>query len=156
ITIKTESWVVEEDEYREHLGFAPGRYVRLLFSDTGQGMDSKTRARIFEPFFTTKAIGRGTGLGLATVYGIVKQCGGEISVYSEVGSGTTFAIYFPGVTTKQQLSVRTDINPGPSKGSETILLVEDEPSLRKLAQSILEANGYTILAAKDSDEALLQ
>jgi PAS domain S-box-containing protein len=154
ISIQTESWVVEADRFHQELGFAPGRYARLLFSDTGQGMDAETRAHIFEPFFTTKDIGKGTGLGLATVYGIVKRGGGQISVYSEPGCGTTFAIYLPCAEMEE-----AEIEPPvakPAQGSETILLVEDEPGLRKLAHSILKANGYTVLAAGSVTEALAQ
>jgi PAS domain S-box-containing protein len=154
ITIQSESWIVEEDEYNQRLGFAPGRYVRLLFSDTGHGMDAKTQAHIFEPFFTTKEIGKGTGLGLATVYGIVKQSGGQISVYSEPGSGTTFAIYFPSSAPESQAIA--PLVGEVRRGSETILLVEDEPRIRKLALSILRANGYTVLPAGNAEEALSQ
>jgi two-component system cell cycle sensor histidine kinase/response regulator CckA len=154
ITIKTESWVVEEDEYHQQLGFAPGRYIRLLFSDTGCGMDTATQARIFEPFFTTKEIGKGTGLGLATVYGIVKGSSGQITVYSEPGRGTTFAIYFPASTADGQLTHLPEMNG--KKGTETILLVEDEASIRKLAVSVLRSNGYTVLPAANSEEAISQ
>ena len=153
ITIQTGNWIVEKDEYHEELGFAPGRYVRLLFTDTGQGMDARTRARLFEPFFTTKEVGKGTGLGLATVYGIVKQSGGHISVYSDPGRGTTFAIYLPSTeSTDQELSHETHKQPG--GGRETILLVEDEPSVRKLAHSVLRASGYNVLVAGNAEEAL--
>ncbi len=153
ITIQTGNWIVEKDEYHEELGFAPGRYVRLLFTDTGHGMDAKTRSRLFEPFFTTKEVGKGTGLGLAAVYGIIKQSGGQISVYSEPGRGTTFAIYLPVAgCTDQELPPQAPTKPG--GGRETILLVEDEPSLRNLAHTILRANGYNVLVAGNAEEAL--
>ena len=152
ISIRTESWVVEDDRFHRELGFTPGCYARLLFSDTGQGMDSETRAQIFEPFFTTKESGKGTGLGLATVYSIVKHNGGHISVYSEPGYGTTFTIYLP-CAEEEQVPVAHAV-PEVAKGSETILLVEDEPSLRKLAHSILKGNGYTVLPASNTQEAL--
>ena len=154
ITIQTENWIVGDDEYSRELGFTPGRYVRMLFGDTGQGMDGETRSRIFEPFFTTKEIGKGTGLGLATVYGIVKQGGGQISVYSEPGCGTTFALYFPCATGCPEVHKLNDT--GETRGSETILLVEDEPGIRKLASSVLQGNGYTVLAAANALEARLQ
>jgi PAS domain S-box-containing protein len=153
ITIQTGNWVIERDEYHEELGFEPGRYVRLLFTDTGQGMDARTRARLFEPFFTTKEVGKGTGLGLATVYGIVKQSGGQISVYSDPGRGTTFAIYLP-FTESGESELLHETHAQPSGGRETILLVEDEPSVRKLAHSVLKANGYDALVAGNAEEAL--
>jgi PAS domain S-box-containing protein len=154
IVIQTENWTVEEDRFHEQIGFTPGRYVRLLFSDTGHGMDAITRSRIFEPFFTTKEIGKGTGLGLASVYGIVKQSGGQISVYSEPECGTTFAIYLPSTEEDQPRDVTPEAEV--RRGHETILLVEDEPSVRKLAYSILQANGYTVLTASNATEALSQ
>jgi two-component system, cell cycle sensor histidine kinase and response regulator CckA len=152
ISIRTESWVVEDDRFHRELGFTPGCYARLLFSDSGQGMDAETCAHIFEPFFTTKDIGKGTGLGLATVYSIVKRSGGQISVYSEPGYGTTFTIYLPCAEGAETPAIGTE--PEVAKGSETILLVEDEPSLRKLANTILKDNGYTVLAAANPQEAL--
>lgn len=153
ISIQTGNWIIEKDEYHQELGFAPGRYVRLVFADTGHGMDARMRSRLFEPFFTTKKVGRGTELGLATVYGIVKQSGGQISVYSEPERGTTFAIYLPVVGLMDQ---QTPEQPrvAPAGGRETILLVEDEPSLRNLARSILTANGYNVLVAGNAEEAL--
>lgn len=154
ITIRTETWEVESDAYHQVLGFPPGRYVRLLFSDTGCGMDARTRSRLFEPFFTTKAVGKGTGLGLATVYGIVKQSGGQISVYSEPGCGTTFAIYLPCKEACYQEPAQKQIQP--PGGCETVLLVEDEPSLRNLAHSILKSNGYAVLLANNAEEALAE
>jgi PAS domain S-box-containing protein len=154
ITIQTENWMVEEDHFHHQLGFSPGRYVRLLFTDTGRGMEPETRARIFEPFFTTKEVGKGTGLGLATVYGIVKQSNGQISVYSEPECGSTFAIYFPSTNDEQKAEPTRE--PEVKKGHETILLVEDEPSVRKLAYSVLQANGYNVLTAGSGPEALSQ
>ena len=154
IVIHTESWVVGNDEASLQLGFAPGRYVRLLFSDTGHGMDYDTQSRVFEPFFTTKETGKGTGLGLATVYGIVKQCGGQIMVYSEVGQGTTFSIYFPCAAGQPEGAKSAEC--GDIRGSETILLVEDDAGIRKLAKSVLGMNGYTVLEAANAEEAIRQ
>jgi PAS domain S-box-containing protein len=154
LTLETEN--VEIDEaYARVQGEAgpPGSYVRLTVSDSGVGMDEATRVRIFEPFFTTKGLGKGTGLGLSTVYGIVKQSEGFISVYSEVGRGTSFKIYLPQVTE----AADTD-RPGPtavsSSGTETILLVEDNAGLRKLATRVLKPAGYTVLEAASGEEAL--
>ncbi|MFO0591145.1 MAG: PAS domain S-box protein [Polyangiaceae bacterium] len=130
----------------------PGRYVRLRVSDTGTGMSEEVRARLFEPFFTTKGIGRGTGLGLATVYGIVRQAGGHISAESRIGEGSEFTVLLP--------SVSAGLTPLPresrpsSRGSETILLVEDEPAVRKLTRKILERHGYTVIEATDGDDGL--
>ncbi len=117
-------------------------------------MDAITRARIFEPFFTTKEVGKGTGLGLATVYGIIKQSGGQIAVYSEPQRGTTFAVYLP--CTEAEQAVAQAPKAEVSHGSETILLVEDEPGVRKLAFSILQSHGYTVLTASHADEAITQ
>ena len=131
-----------------------GRYVLLCVSDTGTGMSLETQAHIFEPFFTTKAQGKGTGLGLATVYGVVKQSGGFIWVYSELGRGTTFKIYFPRV---DQPVDRLDLAPASAeapRGSETILLTEDERDVREVAREFLESGGYTVIEARDGIEAL--
>jgi PAS domain S-box-containing protein len=152
IVIRTGNWMVERAYSGEQIGFAPGDYVRVLFSDTGRGMDAATRAHVFEPFFTTKELGHGTGLGLPTVYGIVRQSGGQISVYSEVGSGTTFAIYLP-----REEAVETDdpvSETGERMGDETVLVVEDEPALRKLVTSVLRSSGYEVLEAANMEDAV--
>src|SRR5262249_50526525 len=136
------------------LDLPPGAYVRLTVTDTGVGMSAGTRAHLFEPFFTTKELGRGTGRGLASVYGIVKQSGGAIGVKSEPGSGSAFTIYLPqvGDTVEAARPGRPEGEvPG---GTETILLVEDEDSVRELAREILVARGYTVLEATDGHQAL--
>jgi signal transduction histidine kinase len=142
-----------DGEYRRRHGWGkPGPYVLLAVSDTGSGMDARTRAKIFEPFFTTKPVGRGTGLGLSMVYGLVKQQGGFIDVYSEPGLGTTFNLYLP-VAEAAEL-VTADAQPGDlPHGDETILIVEDEESIRRSTQRILERYGYRVLAAPDGQEA---
>jgi CheY-like chemotaxis protein len=144
-----------DDAYaRQHLGAKAGDFLMLVVSDTGSGMDSQTMARIFEPFFTTKMEGRGTGLGLSTVYGIVKQNNGYIMTYSEVGHGTTFRIYFPRVRETPELRDKKSHQEGFAKGSETILIVEDEEALRELARELLEANGYKVIEAELGENAL--
>jgi signal transduction histidine kinase/CheY-like chemotaxis protein len=156
LTIETAGIVLDEHYASEHVGVTPGLHVMLSVSDTGSGMDKATQARMFEPFFTTKEVGKGTGLGLATVFGIVQQSGGTIWVYSEPGAGTTFKLYFPiahevaaakpAVPKSQGLSLR---------GTETILLVEDEDGVRRMASSILRRRGFRVLEARDGSSALL-
>jgi len=139
---------------RQHVPLQPGSYVMLAVSDTGTGMDEKTKARIFEPFFTTKEQGKGTGLGLATVYGIVKQSGGYVWVYSEAGHGTTFNIYLPRAVEKIVEKDPPGVPPKSAGGSETILVAEDEEMVRSLTRQILEESGYTVLEAPHGMEAL--
>jgi len=155
LLIETKSVVLDEAFARTHLTAAPGPYVILSVSDTGVGMDAETRSRIFEPFFTTKAEGKGTGLGLATVYGIVKQSGGYIGVYSEVGQGTTFNIYFPRAQPAEaSAAVAVQPDSAPTAGSGTVLLVEDGDSLREMMREMLEASGYSVLEAENPNAAL--
>ncbi|MEW6322936.1 MAG: PAS domain S-box protein [Acidobacteriota bacterium] len=156
LTVETANVHLDVAYVRSHAGATPGPFVMLAVSDTGVGMDEATRERLFEPFFTTKTLGRGTGLGLATVYGIVKQCGGNIWVYSERDIGTTFKIYFPRVAhgVAAPALERTPASEA-VRGTETILLVEDEAPLRDVGRQILEAAGYTVITAGTPAEALL-
>jgi len=137
-----------------HTGLVPGDYVLLSVSDDGCGMSPELREKIFEPFFTTKGVGQGTGLGLATVYGIVKQNGGFIDVYSEPGQGTTFKIYLPRYRGKEEQARVADVAPVVERGRETVLLVEDEPAILDVATQMLEIHGYRVLAAATPGEAI--
>jgi CheY-like chemotaxis protein len=139
-----------EEQSSKRIGVPPGAYVMLAISDTGTGMDPETRSRLFEPYFTTKAPGGGSGLGLSTVYGAVKQAEGQITVYSQPNCGTIFEIYLPRVTEDVPEPVRRRS----AKGSETILLVDDEENVRKLCCAILQANGYDILEAGNGSAAI--
>jgi CheY-like chemotaxis protein len=152
-----ETTMVRTDELftQMHTPMGAGKYVVLAVSDTGDGMDSATVSRIFEPFFTTKEVGKGTGLGLATVYGIVQQAGGHIWVYSEPGRGTTFKIYLPSVEHKLQEEAEPEAEViSPRREGVTVLLVEDDDLMRQLTRQLLEEHGYEILEAKDGQDAL--
>jgi len=153
LTITTRNKDVDDEYASHHLGMTPGAYVTISVIDTGVGMDEATQRRIFEPFFTTKAAGKGTGLGLATVYGIVKQSGGHIWVSSEVGHGTKFEIFLPLESAAFGVEKRT-VSLKPARGTETVLLVEDEEAVRRLTQRILVAAGYKVLPAANGAEAL--
>jgi PAS domain S-box-containing protein len=154
LTIETADVAIDEDYAKVHLGAKAGRYVALTVTDTGTGMTPEIKARLFEPFFTTKEIGKGTGLGLATVHGIIARSGGSVNVYSEVGLGTSFKVYFPRAD-PAEVAVEA---PAPvlrrHAGASTVLVVEDEDGLRRLTQRLLEGLGYTVLTAADAGEAL--
>jgi two-component system, cell cycle sensor histidine kinase and response regulator CckA len=155
LSLTTERIAIEPDQRLHPPGvrMVPGRYVRLIVGDTGHGMDPATRARVFEPFFTTKPAGQGSGLGLATVYGIVKQSGGYIWAYSEPGQGTSFKIYLPefaGPATELP-PVTAPVSP---RGAERILIVEDEGAVRRMAGRALAAQGYAVLEAENGADAL--
>ncbi len=153
LTIETSNVTLDPAYAARHVGVTPGRYVMLAVSDSGEGMDAATRARIFEPFFTTKGPGKGTGLGLATVYGIVKQSGGHVRVYSEVGAGTVFRIYLPRTDAVVEAQESDDV--AIPRGIETVLLVEDEEDVRDVAREVLEQLGYQVLEATSADDAIL-
>ena len=154
MTIETGKCSFDEDYCAAYTGFLPGEYVLLAVSDNGCGMDKETLSHLFEPFYTTKVIGKGTGLGLATVYGIVRQNNGLINVYSEPDKGTTFRIYLPrhvGKTAQVQTRGPVEAN---SRGHETILLVEDDPSILEMTTRMLKKQGYTVLSANSPGEAI--
>ncbi|MGB7847654.1 MAG: ATP-binding protein, partial [Candidatus Acidiferrum sp.] len=155
LTIETSNAYLGEAYARDHLDVAPGPYVQLSVTDSGEGMDKETVSRIFEPFFTTKEKGSGSGLGLATVYGIVRQSSGHIWVYSEPGRGTTFKIYFPRVSGISEEELRETQGDTVASGSETILLVEDSRLLAKVTRDFLVSAGYRVLLAAEASEALV-
>jgi CheY-like chemotaxis protein len=154
ITIETSNIELDETYCRRYTDVQPGWFSMLAVSDNGSGIDEKNRAHIFEPFFTTKSQGQGTGLGLATVHGIVKQSGGHIELYSELKIGTTFKIYLPQVgVLSSGNTLQTEVRPIP-RGHEVILLVEDEEAVRSLARHVLQSCGYAVLEARDGREAI--
>ncbi|MBZ5702560.1 MAG: response regulator [Acidobacteriia bacterium] len=155
LIIATANAELDEEYARNHPSVVPGSYVQLSVSDTGVGMSKETQAHLFEPFFTTKGLGKGTGLGLSIIYGIVKQSGGYIWVYSELDKGTTFKIYLPSVSEPAEARV-PEAHPAVTtkQATETILLVEDEPSLAEMACAVLEGSGYKVLQAGSGEEAL--
>jgi len=154
LTIETSNVELDEAYARRHTDVLPGPYVLIAVSDTGCGMDEGTKSRIFEPFFTTKEVGKGTGLGLSMIYGIVRQSGGHIWVYSEAGRGTTFKIYFPRVEGPPEEFETLGQRAALARGTETVLLVEDEAEVRKLVREILEMNGYKVLEVDRGSKAI--
>jgi CheY-like chemotaxis protein/anti-sigma regulatory factor (Ser/Thr protein kinase) len=155
LTIETCNVEIDVEYAARHAAVVPGPYVQIAVTDSGCGMDQPTRARIFEPFFTTKEKGKGTGLGLSTVYGIVRQSGGNVWVYSEPGQGTTFKVYLPReLSATAPMTIAPTVDRAQSPATETVLVVEDEDALRKIARRALDAVGYTVLIAAGGDEAL--
>jgi CheY-like chemotaxis protein len=154
LTIETQNITLDESYAQKHMDVEPGPYIALSVSDSGSGMDQKTLSQIFEPFYTTKDKSKGTGLGLSTVYGIVKQSGGHIWVYSEVGVGTSFKVYLPQADEIAKVPVPDAHALGATRGTESILVVEDEDDVRALVQDVLEGEGYSIQGACDGREAL--
>lgn len=154
ITIETANVALDESYARKHISVAPGRYVMLAVSDNGIGMDEETQANMFEPFFTTKEAGKGTGLGLSMVYGIVKQSGGNIWVYSEPQHGTTIKIYLPIADEQMEAVNEVVVETNGNHGSETVLLVEDEEAVRALLLEVLQGEGYSVLQAANGHEAI--
>jgi CheY-like chemotaxis protein len=154
VTIETSNVELTEDRVAaEGLGIEPGRYVMLAITDTGVGMDETTRAHAFEPFFTTKAKGKGTGLGLATVYGIIEQSGGGIAMDTAPGRGTSIRIYLP-LTDAPVTPERPHVAPNATEGSETLLLVEDNDAIREISAQALRRRGYTVFEARNAEEAI--
>jgi CheY-like chemotaxis protein len=154
LIIKTSNTELDDEYALHHPPCIVGRYVMLAVTDSGVGMSQETKTRIFEPFFTTKELGKGTGLGLSTVYGVVKQSGGYIWVYSEPGQGSVFKIYLPRVDGSEVQIRPAKSAPELLAGTETVLLVEDEQSVRKLTRSLLEESGYTVLEAENGAHAV--
>jgi hypothetical protein len=153
LRIETDTFFIDEDYPVPEISLAPGAYVRLRVSDTGTGMDKEVAARAFEPFFTTKAKSEGSGLGLATAYGIITQAGGDIRIYSEPGLGTTFNILLP-VTSATAMVRAADRRNRQVGGGETVLVVEDEDAIREVTRRILSRNGYNVIIASGGPEAL--
>jgi CheY-like chemotaxis protein len=155
LTFETSNVYLDQSYADSNAGVQPGNYLMIAVSDTGSGIPEAVREKVFEPFFSTKAAGKGTGLGLSMVYGFVKQSGGHIKIYSEVGHGTTIRIYLPQAGGQpQQERAETTLAPMLEGGSETVLLVEDDPLVRKSVTSQLESIGYRTIAAADGAEAL--
>jgi PAS domain S-box-containing protein len=153
LTIETANVELDEDYIKTHLSAKAGRYVLLSVSDTGAGMTPEVQARLFEPFFTTKEVGKGTGLGLATVHGVVARSGGSVNVYSEVGMGTSFKVYFPRADATEKIVAAPAPVAAPRPGRQTVLVVEDAPGLRELTRRLLERLGYTVLVAENAEQA---
>jgi CheY-like chemotaxis protein len=154
LTLETANVTLDQEYVSRFPELKAGEYVMLAITDTGAGMSQEVKARVFEPFFSTKGVGQGTGLGLSTCYGIIKQSGGHISVYSELARGATFKIYLPQVELQTKIPIQRRDSPDLPRGTETILLVEDDPALREMAATLLRRLGYTVLAAANGIEAL--
>ncbi len=152
--LETANVSFEQDSVGRYPELKPGGYAMLAITDTGMGMSADVKARVFDPFFSTKATGEGTGVGLSTCYGIIKQIGGHISVYSEPARVTTIKIYLPHFESEVEITTRQIAVPDLPRGTETILLVEDDPALREMAATLLRRLGYTVLAAANGIEAL--
>jgi CheY-like chemotaxis protein len=153
VTIETGNVSFDERYTMEHFAVTPGSYVQLAVSDTGVGMDPATREHIFEPFFTTKEVGKGTGLGLATAYGIVHQAGGHVWLYSEPGHGSTFKLYFPSVDAAV-VEQRPPVPVTPTSGAGAALVVEDDPAVRDMTTQLLGRAGYEVMAVQDGVQAI--
>jgi len=154
LVVRTEQVALGDDFRRKHGYGTPGMFVLLSVSDTGDGMDERTITSIFEPFFTTKEVGRGTGLGLSTVYGVVKQHNGYITVNSKVGRGTKFHLYFPVVAARPENVEEVAVIHASTKGTGTVLIAEDDAEVRHLTRTILERSGYSVIEAVDGEDAI--
>jgi two-component system, cell cycle sensor histidine kinase and response regulator CckA len=155
VTVKTQNVYLDEEHARQYIDITPGNYIMLSVADSGMGMDEETQKHIFEPFFTTKPTGMGTGLGLSTVYGVVKQSGGHVTVCSKIGQGTDFTIYLPQIESEPDpVPQQTPPSELPT-GTETVLVVDDDENIRTLVSETLEECGYTVLRAQHGGEALL-
>jgi CheY-like chemotaxis protein len=154
LTLETANIELDEHYAKSHLGVEPGQYVVLTVTDTGTGMAPQVRARLFEPFFTTKEVGRGTGLGLATVHAIVTRSGGSVTVASEVGKGTSFKVYFPRADADEMVAEAPSLVARTHTGTETVLVVEDADGLRELTRRLLQREGYSVLLAENAAKAV--